>query len=56
VIAFETATGVSAPSTATVVNTDGTCRTVSPRSTGRLDVGYETPAWRPGGVAARLAC
>ena len=57
VIAFETATGVSAPSTATVVNTDGTCRaTVSPRLTGRLDVGYETPAWRPGGVATRLAC
>jgi dipeptidyl aminopeptidase/acylaminoacyl peptidase len=57
VIAYEASGGVTTAATAVVVNADGTCaRTVSPRLTGHLDIGYHTPAWRPGGVAARLTC
>jgi Tol biopolymer transport system component len=40
VIAYETTSGVTSLPTATVVDADGTCgRIVSPRLTGRLDVG-----------------
>ena len=58
VIAYETTAGdFSVPATVAVINADGTCRRiVSPRLTGRFDAGYHTPAWRPGGVAARLTC
>jgi TolB protein len=57
VIAYETTSRQTSLTTAVVVNADGTCRhTVSPRLTGRFDVGYHTPAWRPGGVGAGLAC
>jgi Tol biopolymer transport system component len=57
VIAFETTSRTTSQTTADVVNADGSCRrTVSPRLTGRLDVGYHSPAWRPGGAAARLVC
>jgi Tol biopolymer transport system component len=57
VIAYETTSRRTSLTTAAVMNTDGTCRqTVSPQLTGRLDVGYHSPTWRPGGVAARLAC
>lgn len=57
VIAYQTTSELTLPTTAVVVDADGTCRrAVSPGLTGRLDVGYRTPAWRPGGVVARLAC
>jgi TolB protein len=57
VIAYQTTSRRTSETTAAVVNGDGSCgRIVSPPLRNRLDVGYHSPAWRPGGVVSRLAC
>jgi TolB protein len=57
VIAYETTSRRTSLTSVAAVNADGTCgRTLSPPPKDRFDVGYHSPAWRPGGVVARLAC
>jgi dipeptidyl aminopeptidase/acylaminoacyl peptidase len=56
VIAYQTRSRDTLETTVSLVNADGSCRrTVAPPPAER-DVGYGSPAWRPGGVATRLAC
>jgi TolB protein len=56
VIAFETTSLRTSQTGVAAVNAGGTCRRTMSPPAGRLDAGYHSPAWRPGGVVARLVC
>lgn len=58
VIAYETTTGAMFQTTVAFTNADGSCRrTIPPPATPKLNEGYLTPTWRPGGDARTLpAC